>query len=415
MILEKILLPENNYQAGTSHYFLHLALQHAIRGLCTSSPNPSVGCVIVGADGNLMASGYHKAAGLPHAEIEALNQIDQIHQSAVGEWILTDRHFEKLRGATVYVTLEPCAHWGRTPSCAMTLSKLPIKKVVAILKDPNPLVSGKGFQILKHGNVDFECLEDQYDKNHPLIQQALRIHEPFLFWVKEKKPYYALKIADSIDGFIGLKNGESRWITSEKTRAVAREMRSMFDCIMTGKGTVLVDNPYLDLRGTGFSNKQFPIYIWDTNLELLKSPNLNLLKNRNSAQITLLSQSHLGSQAIHKTGKDYEFCRAELKDAKIILLPKDNNSCMNALNEALFQAKIQSVWVEAGARLSSYLIKYNFINRLYLFKGPILLGGHSGISWTPEVETQSLNNARALTYDFVKHVGSDILISALFK
>jgi diaminohydroxyphosphoribosylaminopyrimidine deaminase/5-amino-6-(5-phosphoribosylamino)uracil reductase len=414
MNLEKILLSENSYPTGSSSYYLHLALQQAIGGICTSSPNPSVGCVIVTADGQLIASGYHKAAGLPHAEIEALNQIDKLYQNAAGEWQLTDQHFSRLQNATLYVTLEPCAHRGRTPSCAVTLSKLPIKKVVSILKDPNPLVSGKGFEILKNNNIEIECLEDQYDKNHPLIRQAHIVHQSFLFWVQRRSPYYALKVAESIDGFIGLNNGESQWITSEETRFVAREMRAMFDCIMTGKGTVLLDNPYLDLRGTQYSNKPFPIYIWDTNLELLRSTQLNLLKNRTPGQITLLSQNHLENHAIRKNGKDYDFCQTHLENVNVVLLPKDNYNCFKALNELLLHDNIQSVWVEAGGRLSSYLIKYNMINRLYLFKGPKLIGGQSGISWTHNIEIPNLKNAYSLKYDLVRQIGSDLLISALF-
>ena len=186
---------------------MELALRVAYLGAAHVSPNPLVGCVIVDENHNFVACGYHERYGEAHAEISALNKIADVERAL-------------LKNSTFYVTLEPCAHQGKTPSCARTLSLLPIKKVIYGLQDPNPLVSGQGAQILKNASIEAEVYEV------PLKVQLFELVEVFLKNFTQKKIFVAGKIASSLDGLMALKNGESKWITSVLAREFSHELRS---------------------------------------------------------------------------------------------------------------------------------------------------------------------------------------------
>lgn len=412
-MLPLVLIDDVSYEAGSQEYYLKLALLDALKGLGRTSPNPSVGCVIESQSHQIIASGYHSRAGQPHAEIEALNKISPVVLEDSQNWRLNADHSERLKGATIYVTLEPCAHKGRTPSCAATLAKLPIRKVVSILMDPNPLVSGKGFSLLQDKGITTECLE-QIDPNHPLVKSAKRIHQSFLFFIKHKRPLISLKMASSIDGYIGLMNGESQWITGEGSRKLAREMRGVHDCIMTGRGTILVDNPHLNLRQTSFVGKPYPLFVWDSNLALLQQPELHIFQGRSHSEVALITTktSH-GLDPGRYRALDLPGYSGSLKEVAIWVLPDQTDMQLSALSSMLTQMGVQSVWLESGGKLASYFLKQNWIDQLYLFFGAKLLGGDQGVSWTRGVPIGSLNQAVSVQYDVVKQIESDLFISAL--
>ena len=205
---------------------MQLAISEALKGAPFVSPNPKVGCVILDSQGELLSTGYHKKFGEAHAEIEALKNLNP----------------DQLKGAHLIVTLEPCAHEGKTPSCAKTLAKLPIKKVTFGLVDPNPLVAGQGAKILKEAGIEVE------EYQGILKADLEEVCEEFLWNFRQKKVFVAVKIAQSLDGKIALLNGESKWITGPDSRQKVHELRAQYDAVLVGKNTILIDNPSLDIR-----------------------------------------------------------------------------------------------------------------------------------------------------------------------
>jgi diaminohydroxyphosphoribosylaminopyrimidine deaminase / 5-amino-6-(5-phosphoribosylamino)uracil reductase len=201
------------------------ALRLARKGAGYVSPNPLVGCVIVSEDGRLIGKGYHERFGKAHAEINALDSV---------------KDKNALNGATVYVTLEPCEHHGKTPPCAVTLSKLPLKRVIAGMIDPNPVVSGKGMKILEQAGITTAAglLEDE----------AAHMNEAFIHYIRYQKPFVTLKIAQTLDGYIAAPDGNPKWISSEASRTRVHEWRSRYDAVLVGRNTALLDNPRLTVR-----------------------------------------------------------------------------------------------------------------------------------------------------------------------
>ena len=208
--------------------FMREALELARNAEGRTSPNPMVGAVIV-QGGRIVAAGWHRKAGTPHAEIHALRMAGEL-----------------AKGATLYVTLEPCSHYGRTGPCAKAVVEAGIKRCVIAMKDPNPLVAGRGIKILEDAGVETVC--------GVLKEEARRLNEVFLKWVPEKMPFVALKTAMTLDGKIATRTGESQWITNEASRRRVHEYRDRYDSILVGIGTVLHDDPSLTARlpdGTG--------------------------------------------------------------------------------------------------------------------------------------------------------------------
>lgn len=197
------------------------------------SPNPLVGSVVVDIHGNFLSSGYHEFYGGPHAEVNAVQGLTN----------------DELQGATVFVTLEPCAHEGKTPSCAKMLAKLPLKKVVYGLVDPNPLVAGQGAQIIIDSGIQAELFHTSDSAiNEFMHQQLEQVCEAFLKNFRSKEVFVALKIATSLDGQISLENGESKWITGDEARIYSHYLRACYDMICVGAGTIRKDDPSLDIR-----------------------------------------------------------------------------------------------------------------------------------------------------------------------
>lgn len=332
-----------------------LALQEALKGAGFVSPNPLVGCVIVDKNHRLLSSGYHARLGGDHAEVDALKKISK----------------EELKGATVYVTLEPCAHEGRTPSCAKRLAEEPIAKVVAALIDPDPRVAGKGFSILKEKNIAVEV-----DKNFGL--KALYTAEHFLWHVSQKIPFVALKIASSLDGKMALKNGESKWITGEEARQASRRLRAHYDATMIGAGTLLKDDPLLDFRDTEFAGKKTNrVVIWDPKNRVAEFlPKSKLSKNLPPENIIVINQPNLDRPVL----------------------------------EELYQKGIYSLFVEGGSYAISQFVKNKSYQKLYYFLAPTLLG--QGLGWTDHLELASMADKRSLNFREIEMHGRDLLLKA---
>jgi diaminohydroxyphosphoribosylaminopyrimidine deaminase/5-amino-6-(5-phosphoribosylamino)uracil reductase len=346
---------------------MKLAISEGRRGMGWVSPNPPVGCVILGSSGELLSTGYHRACGESHAEIEALEA-------------LSDKSL--LQGATLVVTLEPCAHQGRTPSCARHLAQLPLKKVVYGLRDPNPMVAGKGHKILEEAGVEVELYTGDTQELEELV-------EVFFHNIEKKMPFTSLKVASSLDGMMAMQNGESQWITSEEARAQGHWLRGVYDAVLIGVGTYLADNPGLDARHEDFSNKVNRVVLLDPQGLSLKSlPSSRLVQKRSERHITVATLPRMADSFVKSL--------PELDVLPLELNKQGNGFHLETLLKEFLLRDICSLYVEGGQQVYSSFLMESLVQRLYLFFGSKVLGGKNGLCWTADLNIPSLANAVSL-------------------
>ncbi len=354
-----------------------MAIQEAKRGAGFVSPNPMVGCVILDRDGHFLAKGFHARLGEAHAETNALAEIDN------AGW---------LDGAQVFVTLEPCAHQGRTPSCARALAKLPIASVTYGLRDPNPLVSGRGAEIISEAGIRVEQFQ------HPQIQIELEeLAEIFLTNMRDRRPFVALKVATSLDGKVALADGTSQWITGETARQQVQYLRGCYDAVLTGAGTFLRDDPRLNSRHPAFADKPQRVVMLDPDGQSYASLKASaLVKARSAEDIWIVTGPGIDKPPVGQ---------------QIVVTDLDRDFDLNDVLDQLQQAGIYSVFVEGGPRTASSFLKARLIDRLYLFMAPKLIG--EGMSWTSELHMPSLKDAIDLKNVRIENFAEDILITGL--
>ena len=346
------------------------ALRLAERGLYTTTPNPRVGCVIV-RDGVIVGEGWHERAGEPHAEAHALRGAG-----------------ERARGATAYVTLEPCNHTGRTPPCATALIQSGIARVVAAMVDPNPLVAGTGLRALS--DVGLETAAGL------LESQAQELNIGFVSRMRRGRPWLRMKVAASLDGKTALNNGESQWITGEGARRDGHLWRARSCGILTGIGTVKDDDPQLTVRAVGTTRPPKKILI-DSRLD-----------------VPLDAKIFDGSEVlIFCASADAEkLARLEDKNARVIPLPdKHGKVDLAAMAQELGKRGCNEILVEAGTKLNGSLLRTNLIDELLIYLAPHLLGdiarGMFGVA-----ELTTLSERRELALQEVRQIGHDIRIIA---
>ena len=335
---------------------MQLAITEALKGAPFVSPNPKVGCVILSASGDLLSTGYHKKYGEAHAEVEALKNLGH----------------EQLKDAHVVVTLEPCAHEGKTPSCAKKLATLPIKKVTYGLTDPNPLVGGQGAEILKAAGIE------AVEYSGPLRPALEETCEEFLWNMRHKKVFVAMKIAQSLDGKIALANGESKWITGPESRQFVHQLRAQYDAVLVGKNTVLVDNPSLDVRHPQIQ-KENKVVVLDRSGEILKK--MEQLK---------MFQVH--------------------KPENLIVLPSLD---LEAVLKELYQRGIRSLMIEGGGQIYSSFLAQNLVQRMHLFTAPIILG--QGIGWADHFTLSDMQKKLELKSVKTQLYGQDSYLTGKFS
>lgn len=346
------------------------ALQLAERGLNTASPNPRVGCVLVRGN-DRVGEGWHERAGGPHAEVVALR--------AAGE---------KARDATAYVTLEPCSHYGRTPPCVDALIAAGVSRVVAAAQDPNPRVSGLGFAKLRAAGVKVEC---------GLMEAAAR--EQNIGFFKRMScgmPWVRSKIAMSLDGRTALHNGASQWITGEAARADVQQLRARSCAVLTGAGTVLSDDPRLDVR-TAESERQPLRVVLDSQLRV---PLTARMLQRAGAVVYTAAQDTAKIAAL------------ELAGVRAVVLP-DANGCVDvsAVLRDLAECGCNEVLVEAGSTLNGTLLQAGLLDELVLYLAPQLLGDVArGMARLGEMTR--LDQRVNLKWQDMRHVGNDLRITA---
>ena len=354
----------------SDHRFMAHALRLAERGLYTTTPNPRVGCVIV-RDGVIVGEGWHERAGEPHAEAHALRGAG-----------------ERARGATAYVTLEPCNHTGRTPPCATALIQSGIARVVAAMVDPNPLVAGTGLRALS--DVGLETAAGL------LESQAQELNIGFVSRMRRGRPWLRMKVAASLDGKTALNNGESQWITGEGARRDGHLWRARSCGILTGIGTVKDDDPQLTVRAVGTTRQPKKILI-DSRLD-----------------VPLDAKIFDGSEVlIFCASADAEkLARLEDKNARVIPLPDEHGKVdLAAMTQELGKRGCNEILVEAGTKLNGSLLRTNLIDELLIYLAPHLLGdiarGMFGVA-----ELTTLSERRELALQEVRQIGHDIRIIA---
>ncbi len=353
--------------------YMAQALQLAERGLYTTSPNPRVGCVIV-KDDRIIGEGWHQRAGEAHAEVYAL-------QAAGGQ----------ARGATAYVTLEPCSHVGRTPPCADALIRAGVSRVVVAMQDPNPLVAGNGLARLQAAGIAASC--------GLLEAQAHQLNRGFVQRMTINRPWLTLKTASSLDGKTALSSGESKWITAAPARLDVHRLRARSCAILTAIGTVLADDPALDVRDITTSRQPLKIIV-DTHLRT--PPDARILQQPG----TIIAYTHAD------TGK-----QAMLRAAGAELLQVDSNGNhvdLTALMSLLALRGINEIMTEAGAQLNAALIQADLVDEWQMYIAPTLLGNDARGLFTL-AQPDTITARRKLTITDTRLIGTDLRITAHFQ
>lgn len=354
--------------------FMRRALHLAERARGRTSPNPLVGAVVV-RDGQVVGEGYHRKAGTPHAEVHALNQAGAM-----------------AKGATLYVTLEPCAHYGRTPPCAEAIVKAGIRKVVAAMTDPNPKVAGKGLEYLKKHGVEVV--------NGFMEDEARQLNEAFLKYITTGMPYVVLKMAMSLDGKIATFTGDSKWITGQEAREFVHCLRDSHDAILVGIGTVLADNPRLTTRLPGGSGRDPIRIILDSKLRIPLDS--QVLKSRSNAQ------------TIIATTEQYDPAKKKLLEqmgALVLVLPATNGRVdLTKLLQALAAREITSILVEGGSSVNASFIETGLVDKVYAFIAPKIIGGTEALGPVGGKGVARVETAVPVQSMKVTLIGDDVLI-----
>jgi len=351
--------------------FMRAALRQARNGLGRTSPNPPVGAVIV-RDDRIIASGYHRKSGMPHAEIEALNKVS-----------------ENARGATLYVTLEPCNHYGKTPPCTKAIVRAGIVRVVVGARDMNPNVDGGGCDYLSGRGVEVVT--------GVLEPECKELIEAFIGHSTEGRPFITVKSALTLDGWAGSSTGHSKWITNEKSRSFVHLLRDRSDAVMVGVGTVIADDPMLTCRRKAGKD---PIRIvLDTRL---RTPLNSRLLNQNSKAENIIA---VGSGIAGDRVKVYED-----KGARIIRCPeREAGLDIPWLMETLAKMDIMSILVEGGSKVIGSIMRECLADKFYVFRSPKLLGGNDGIPMAHGHGALRMDRCVQLRDISIRHFGEDLL------
>ncbi len=352
-------------------FFMREALRAAAHARGRTSPNPMVGAVVV-RDGKIISVGWHRKAGTPHAEVHALN--------AAGDLA---------RGSTLYVTLEPCSHFGRTPPCVDKIISSGISRVVAAMSDPNPKVAGRGFDRLRSAGIDVEVgvLEDE----------ARRLNEVFLKWITTGLPFVMMKAAMSLDGKIATSTGQSKWITSNAARRRVHEWRDEYDAIMVGIGTVLADNPSLTTRLERPSRNPIRIIV-DSRA---RTPvDANVVVDRQAKTII----------AVTSNAPNENIDRLRAEGVEIITAGEGDHIDLPLLMKALGAREITSVMVEGGGTLNFGLLRAGLVDRINAFIAPKVIGGRDALTAVEGEGFASLDQTVELVDVETEMISGDVLI-----
>jgi diaminohydroxyphosphoribosylaminopyrimidine deaminase/5-amino-6-(5-phosphoribosylamino)uracil reductase len=355
---------------------MQMALSEASKGLGKVNPNPLVGAVIVRGN-NIIGSGYHEQFGGPHAEINAIRNAR-----------------ESVEGATMYVTLEPCSHFGKTPPCADALIDAKIAKVVIAMADPNPLVSGRGIEILKENGIEVEV--------GMLEKEAQELNRIFIKYIQTKLPYVVMKTAMSLDGKIATATGHSQWISSPESRQYVHGLRNELKGILVGVNTVTTDDPELTTRLNGETGRN-PIRIVVDSM------------GRIPLSAKMLKDGATNPVIIATTSAFPEEKRFQLEESGhkiLILAEREGKVDLNQLMIELGKLGVDGILLEGGGTLNESALKSGIVDEIQFILAPILLGGRDAITPIEGAGFNTINEGIRLHQMTISRIGDDILITA---
>ena len=355
---------------------MRLALSLAKKGEGKVSPNPMVGAVLV-KNGKLIAKGYHRYFGGPHAEVEAIQ-----------------RAKDKARGCTLYVTLEPCSHYGKTPPCTQAIIRAGIRRVVIATLDPNPINSGRGVQELKKAGIETElgvCEEE-----------ATKVNEAFFKFMKKKIPFVVVKVASSLDGKIATSKGESKWITGQKAREFAHRLRGKMDAILVGINTVISDDPSL----LAPSKDSLARVILDSKLRI--PLNSKILKNQDKADTFIFTTSKADRQKL---------CELKSRGIKVAIVKEDQDGRVDLeeVLKKLASLEIMILLVEGGGKVIGSFFDKGLVDKLFLFLAPRIIGGRNSLTWVEGKGVDLLSQTPHIEVSSLRKIGQDFLLEGYVK
>ncbi|TRZ39091.1 bifunctional diaminohydroxyphosphoribosylaminopyrimidine deaminase/5-amino-6-(5-phosphoribosylamino)uracil reductase RibD [Niallia circulans] len=357
----------------TDHDFMKMALDLAATAKGKTNPNPVVGAILV-KDGVIVGSGLHRKAGEPHAEVHAFKMAG-----------------EHAKDATLYVTLEPCSHFGKTPPCANLVKDSGVKRVVVAAQDPNPSVAGKGIGIIKDAGIEVEV--------GVLEEEAKKLNERFMHNMITQTPFVISKVAMTLDGKIAAYTGHSQWITGEEARKEVHYLRNEVDAILVGVGTVLADNPRLTTRLDQPAKNPIRI-ILDSKLRTPIDANVTDCSEAQTIIVTGLDINHEKAVAL------------KAKGVKILQVSDDGKLDLKAAMQRLYEEGITDILLEGGSEVNASFMRADLIQKYIVYIAPKILGGKS--SYTPfrgeDVET--VDEAVQLRFETVEKVGEDLKVFA---
>lgn len=357
--------------------YMHYALKLAAKGRGGTSPNPMVGAVVV-KNSAIVGEGYHQKAGCAHAESIALNQAGK-----------------KAKGATLYVTLEPCVHYGRTPPCIDRIIQAGVSKVVIAMLDPNPIVCSKGVKVLRDKSIEVEIGDCE--------QEALKLNEIFIKNMQQKKPFVIMKSALSLDGKIATYTNHSKWISSEQSRKRVQYLRKSVDSILVGKHTFLYDNPKLNMRLPKAKELWKIILTNYCDLDAEEFKKSAVYQNAEQKKIIVVGSDCKQSKANRK----------ELEDigCQVILTERKNSFIdLKQLLSQLYEQNICSMIVEGGSITNTQFLSQNCVDKVYLFHAPIIIG-NDGVPFVQGLNTKRVKDAIRLQKIEQEKCGDDFLTS----
>lgn len=376
----------------TDENFLRQALQLARAGIGLASPNPCVGAVIVNAEGAIVGSGTHTYDGIKHAEVLALEEAGA-----------------QARGATLYINLEPCSHTGRTGPCVDAVIAGGIRRVVASMKDPNPLVSGRGFEKLRNAGIEVET--------GLLEAEARRLNEAFAKYIRQQTPLVTLKAAMTLDGKIAPRSStsapiafesarrRSSWISNEESRAHVQELRHAHDAIMVGVGTVILDDPLLTDRSGKARRRPLLRLILDSRLRL----------PLNSRVVTTANDDVLVICAFAEEKKKRQLLRHGIQVEQIASATADGHPDLARVMRHLGEREITSVMIEGGAMVNWAALQSSIVDKVFLYYAPRILGGSESIPFAAGAGFSAVNDAAHVKSWTLHRFGEDFAVEGYLK
>ena len=357
-------------------YYMRRAIQLARRGAGFTSPNPMVGAVIV-KDDEIIGEGFHAAYGENHAEIQALEEAGA-----------------QAEGADLYVTLEPCSHQGKTPPCVLSIIESGIDRVFIANEDPNPRVSGSGCEELINSGLEV--------KTGVLAAEASRLNEAFLKYMKDNRPFFVQKTAQTLDGYLASSRGDSKWITGEMARKYGHRLRHELDAVLVGSNTLKKDNPRLTVRAVSDPKSQPLRVVLAGDSDISKQANLF----QSGEKVLIFARDEVAAEL------KVRFAACDRTEIVEVRCDKNEFLDLDEVAEDLANREIMSVLIEGGGRVNYSFLQSGLTDKFYFFLAPKLLGGNDGVAAFSGKAVNLISDTEKVQIEEIKMLGEDLMITA---